>query len=184
MSWFPDLGLDQTLFDCSPHPENATRATDEASSEQISLSTIAPADMSLHPIESFHSIEPQTEVGNWLSEDTGIGIDGWSSTRAVDFGLPGNPSNLYPVSNNTHVPWPTTNYDAYPIQQAGMCVPQPIVPIYTDYGLPSQPVGPAWARPMMTAPLPDNLDMLTYISRMLEYWTALEQEKKFRSACG
>ena len=175
MSWFPDLGLDQTLFDCSPHPENATRATDEASSEQISLSTIAPADMSLHPIESFHSVEPQPQVENWLFEDTGTGIDGWSSTRAVDL------SHLYPVSNNTHVPWPTTNYDTYPIQHPGLCVPQPI---YTDYGLPSQPVGPAWAGPMMAAPVPDNLDMLTYISRMLEYWTALEQEKKYRSACG
>ena len=75
MSWFPDLDLSLTLLDCSPHAENA------------SLSTIAPADPSLHPIESFQSVEPIVKGGTWLSEDAGTATDGWTSIGAADLSL-------------------------------------------------------------------------------------------------
>ena len=168
MSWFPDLDLGQTLLDCLTH------RTCEASSDQASMITIAPTDMSLHSIESFQSVEPIVERGNWLSEDTGTATDGWTSIEAADLSLPGDPSHTCPVSNNSYLPWSATGYDAYP---------QPKASTHTGRGLPPQPVGPTWARPMMAAPTPDNLDMLKYISQMLEYWTTLEQEKHYRNAC-
>ena len=54
---------------------------------------------------------------------------------------------------------------------------------YTDHGLRPQPIGPTWARPMMAAPMPDNLDMLKYISQMPRYWTALEQKRLTEALC-
>ena len=147
MSWISDLDLSQTLLDSSPHAEMVTHGTLDGDSQQASLTTITPVDMSLHPFESFAHEE------NWISGDAGIDTNGWTPIAANP---PENSNHLSPVFNDSASPWPTTGYDGYTMQHAGLCVPYPplpMAPTYANHGLLPQ----------------DNFGMLRYISSMLEY---------------